>query len=150
MKRSFPATILLAVALAILTGCYYQYTNSRMLPNTTINAGKGYYVVRHANDPRKIDLTVAEEMRAMGLHHVSSGLEGDMPAGTDVVVFYEDRWMWDMTNYLIMLKVQFRDASSNLLIARGQSVRSSLVRKSVEGMVQETLVAIFNYQADEV
>ena len=73
-----------------------------------------------------------------------------MPAGTDMVVFYEDRWMWDMTNYLIMLKVQFRDASSNLLIARGQSVRSSLVRKSVEGMVQETLVAIFNYQADEV
>jgi hypothetical protein len=150
MKRSFPATILLAVALAMLTGCYYQYTNSRMLPNTSISADKGYYVVRNANDPRHIDLTVANEMRAMGLHHVSSGLEGEMPAGTDVVVFYEDRWHWDMTNYLRMLKVQFRDVSSNLLIARGQSARSSLVRKSVEAMVQETLVAIFNYQAEEV
>ena len=150
MKYSFSATVLLAVALAMLTGCYHQYTNARMLPNTTISADKGYYVVRHANDSRQIDLAVAAEMRAMGLHKVSSGLEGDMPAGTDVVVFYEDRWMWDMTNYLIMLKVQFRDASSNLLIARGQSVRSSLVRKSVEAMVQETLVAIFNYEAEEV
>lgn len=150
MKCSFPATILLAVALAMLTGCYYQYTNSRMLPNTTIIPDNHYYVVRHANDPRQIDLTIAEEMRAMGLHHVSSGLKGEMPAGTDVVVYYEDRWNWDMANYLSMLKLQFRDASSNLLIARGQSVRSSLVRKSVEAMVQETLVAIFNYQAEEV
>ena len=86
----------------------------------------------------------------MGLHNVSSGLEGDMPAGTDVIVLYEDRWMWDMANYLLMLKVQFRDASSNVLIARGQSARSSLVRKPVEAMVQETLVAIFNYPAEEV
>ena len=150
MKCSFSATILSAVVLAMLTGCFHQYTNSRILPHTTISADKAYYVVRNANDSRQIDLSVANEMRAMGLHHVSSGLKGDMPAGTDVVVFYEDRWHWDMTNYMRMLKVQFRDASNNVLIARGQSVRSSLVRQSVEAMVQETLVAIFNYQAEEV
>jgi hypothetical protein len=148
--RRFSVMILLAAAFAVLSGCYYQYTNSRMLPNTKISADKRYYVVRHANDPRQIDLTLANEMRAMGLHHVSSGLEADMPSGTEVVVLYEDRWMWDMTNYLLMLKVQFRDASSNVLIARGQSVRSSLVRKPVEAMVQETLVAIFNYPGEEV
>jgi hypothetical protein len=142
--------ILLAVFLGMLSGCYFQYTNARKLPNTSISADKRYYVVRHTNDPRQIDLTVVNEMRAMGLHNVSSGLEGDMPAGTDVIVLYEDRWMWDMANYLLMLKVQFRDASSNVLIARGQSARSSLVRKPVEAMVQETLVAIFNYPGEEV
>jgi len=150
MKQTVSKMVLAFAVLTLLAGCYYQYTNSRVLPDRGISADKRYYVVRHANDPRKIDLTVAEEMRAMGLHNVSSGLEADMPDGTDVIVFYEDRWMWDMTNYLIMLKIQFRDTSSNVLIARGQSVRSSLVRKSLEAMVQETLVAIFNYRVEEV
>lgn len=141
---------LLAAALVVLTGCYIQYTNSRVLPDSVLSQEKTYYVVRHERDTRQIDLIIAKEMKAMGLHKTTSGIERDMPAGTDVVVLYEDRWMWDMTNYLLMLKVQFRDASSNLLIARGQSVRTSLVRKSVEEMVQETLVAIFSYKAEEV
>ena len=147
--RRFSAVILLAAALAVLAGCYTQYINARVLPNTAISPDRNYYVVRHANDPRQIDLAIANEMRAMGLQHVSSGLEADLPAGTEVVVLYEDRWMWDMTNYLWMLKIQFRDASNNVLIARGQSVRTSFVRKSVEAMVQETLAGIFSSQAKE-
>jgi hypothetical protein len=142
--------VLLAASLAILTGCYVQYTNSRILPHTVISQDKTYFVVRHANDTRKIDLVIAEEMKAMGIHDVASGFEHEMPAATEVIVRYEDRWMWDMTNYLLMLKVQFRDASDNILIARGQSVRTSLVRKSVPDMVQETLVAIFNDNPEEV
>lgn len=142
--------ILLTVALAVLTGCSIQYTNSRVLPDGVISPGKTYYVVRHEKDTRQIDLIIAKEMKAMGLHKTTSGIGRDMPAGTDVVVLYEDRWMWDMTNYLLMLNVQFRDASSNILIARGESVRTSLARKSVEEMVQETLVAIFSDKAEEV
>jgi hypothetical protein len=150
MMQKLSTMALLAAALVVLTGCYVQYVNSRVLPDTVIGPDKTYYVVRHANDSRQIDLTVANEMRAMGLHQVSSGLEADMPANTEVVVLYEDRWMWDMTNYLFMLKIQFRDASNNVLIARGQSVRTSLVRKTVEEMVQETLVAVFSAKAEEV
>lgn len=148
--QKLSTVVLLAAALVVLTGCYVQYVNSRVLPDTVIGPDKTYYVVRHANDSRQIDLTVANEMRAMGLHQVSSGLAADMPANTEVVVLYEDRWMWDMTNYLWMLKMQFRDASNNVLIARGQSVRTSLVRKTVEEMVQETLVAVFSAKAEEV
>jgi hypothetical protein len=150
MMQKLSTMALLAAALVVLTGCYVQYVNSRVLPDTVIGPDKTYYVVRHANDSRQIDLTVANEMRAMGLHQVSSGLAADMPANTEVVVLYEDRWMWDMTNYLWMLKIQFRDASNNVLIARGQSVRTSLVRKTVEEMVQETLVAVFSAKAEEV
>ncbi len=150
MMQKLSTVVLLAAALVVLTGCYVQYVNSRVLPDTVIGPDKTYYVVRHANDARQIDLAVANEMRAMGLHQVSSGLAADMPANTEVVVLYEDRWMWDMTNYLLMLKIQFRDASNNVLIARGQSVRTSLVRKTVEEMVQETLVAVFSAKAEEV
>lgn len=150
MMKRFATLVLLVTALAVLAGCYVQYTNSRVLPQSAVSPDKTYFVVRHANDPRQIDVIIAGEMKAMGLHDVSSGPEDEMPAGTDVVVRYEDRWMWDMTNYLLMLKVQVRDASNDILIARGQSVRTSLVRKSVQAMVQETLVAIFNDHPEEV
>lgn len=145
MKSRILVTLSLLVALTALTGCYVQYNTSRVLPDVTINPTKTYYVVHHEDDPRQIDLVISQKMGAMGLHHVSNGPENSIPEGTDVIVLYEDRWMWDMTNYLIMLKIQFRDASNNLLLARGQSYRTSLVRKSVEEMVQETLAGIFSY-----
>ena len=145
MTSRILVTLSLLVALTALTGCYVQYNTSRVLPDATINPYKTYYVVHHADDPRQIDQVISREMRAMGLPHVSNGPENGIPEGTDVIVVYEDRWMWDMTNYLLMLKIQFRDASNNLLLARGQSYRTSLVRKSVEEMVQETLVGIFSY-----
>ena len=148
--QKFSTMILLAAALAVLTGCSIQYTNSRVLPDGVISQERTYYVVRHEKDTRQIDLIIADEMKAMGLHKITSGIERDMPAGTDVVVRYEDRWMWDMTNYLFMLKVQFRDPSNNILIARGESVRTSLACKSIQAMVQETLAAIFSYKAEEV
>ena len=149
MTSRILVTLSLLVALTALTGCYVQYNTSRVLPDATINPYKTYYVVHHADDPRQIDQVISREMRAMGLHHVSNGPENGIPEGTDVIVVYEDRWMWDMTNYLWMLKIQFRDASNNVLIARGQSVRTSFVRKSVEAMVQETLAGIFSSQAKE-
>ena len=144
MKFKLSMILFVTMVLTLLIGCYVQYNVSRVLPDATISPDKTYYVVQHKNDPRQIDLVISKEMSAMGLHSVSTGPEENIPEGTDVIVLYEDRWMWDMTNYLLMLKIQFRDASNNLLLARGQSYRTSLVRKSVEGMVQETLVGVFN------
>jgi hypothetical protein len=120
------------------------------MPNAAISPEKYYFVILNEEDERHIDLILAEEMRAMGLPNVASGLEKDMPADTDVIVLFEDRWMWDITNYLLMYKVQFRDATNNILIARGQSVRTSLARKSVQVMVQEALMGIFRTEAEEV
>lgn len=125
-----------------LTGCS-QNLAARVLPGADVGAEKTYYVVRHERDTRQIDLVVRDTMRAMGFRQVTSGLEGVMPPTVDIVVQYEDRWMWDMTNYLIMLKIQFRDRSSNTLLARGRSYRTSMVRAPVEVMVREALEAIF-------
>jgi hypothetical protein len=150
MKNIWFNSILLAVACVLLMGCSIKYTSSRVMPSAAISPEKTYFVILNEEDERHIDLTLAEEMRAMGLTNVASGPEKDMPADTDVIVLFEDRWMWDITNYLLMFKVQFRDATNNILIARGQSVRTSLARKSVQVMVQEALMGIFRTEAEEV
>jgi len=61
----------------------------------------------------------------------------------DAVVTYQDRWMWDITMYMLKLDVQVHDGNSGAVIASAQAVRPSLQRKSPEGMVQEVLGEIF-------
>lgn len=150
MRANNAATYLVVLLLIGLTGCATKYTVARLLPNAAFSTVKTYYVVRHELDKRQIDVSIAREMAAMGIHNVSSGPEINKPGETDVIVLYEDRWRWDITNYLFLLKIQFRDASSNVLIARGKTLRTSLVRKSVDEMIQETLAAVFSNDKEEM
>jgi hypothetical protein len=43
---------------------------------------------------------------------------------------------------MIKLNIQFRNGKSNELIITGESYRTSLARKSPEGMIEETLTEI--------
>ena len=61
----------------------------------------------------------------------------------DGVVTYQDRWMWDITMYMIRLNVQVRDGKSGAILANAEAMRPSLQRKSPEGMVEEVLGALF-------
>jgi hypothetical protein len=51
--------------------------------------------------------------------------------------------MWDITMYMLQLSIQIRDGKDRTVLATGQSLRPSLVRKSPEGMVEEVLGEIF-------
>lgn len=150
MKTYRLAALILMLLLIGIIGCSVQNLEARLVPDSNLSPQASYYVIRHEQDTRSIDVTIAKQLKTMGLHNISSGPEINKPKDTDIIVLYEDRWMWDITNYLIFLKIQFRDAESNLLLARGKSYRTSLVRKSVDEMVQETLVAIFNTNTGEV
>jgi len=61
----------------------------------------------------------------------------------DAIVTYVDRWMWDLTMYMIRLNIQVRDGKSRAILASAESYRPSLERRSTEDMVAETLDAIF-------
>jgi hypothetical protein len=68
----------------------------------------------------------------------------DTPASpVDAIITYQDRWMWDITMYMIQLDVQVRDGQTRAVLANGRSFRPSLQRKSPEGMVEEVLLDIF-------
>jgi hypothetical protein len=72
---------------------------------------------------------------------VSTG--DDTPSSVDVVVTYKDKWMWDITMYMIELTVTIRDSKTNFPLASGNSYHTSLTRKSPEEMVSEVIDNIF-------
>ena len=59
--------------------------------------------------------------------------------GFDVLVVYEDRWQWDMSNYLIDLKIELRDARTNRTITSGHSYQTSLARKEPDTVVTKVV-----------
>jgi hypothetical protein len=62
----------------------------------------------------------------------------------DIVMTYEDRWMWDITMYLLNLRIKIYDGRTGKLLAVGESYQTSLVRKSTEETVQIVLRDIFS------
>jgi hypothetical protein len=57
----------------------------------------------------------------------------------DALVTYVDKWMWDMTMYMIELTITLRDPKTDYPIATGNSYNTSLTRKSQTEMVDEVV-----------
>lgn len=109
---------------------------------THLLAAQTYYVVHLPVDERRVDNMIVNELRSRGLNAI--GVEpGQAPEDADVVITYQDKWMWDMSMYMMELRIQFRDSENGGVLVSGQSTRSSLVRKSPEDMIDEVLNKIF-------
>ncbi|HEY5691625.1 MAG TPA: hypothetical protein VIS49_09225 [Cyclobacteriaceae bacterium] len=74
----------------------------------------------------------------------STGLVNLAPKDVDAIVTYQDKWQWELTMYMIELKIFFREPETQNLLASGQSYHSSLSRNSPEEMVSEVLSNIFS------
>ena len=133
-------TFALACAALVLSAC--ATLDSAKAPDVNLKGLKSFYVTRVPEDERGIEKIIAARLSAMG-YLATSGDAPQPPDQVDAVVTYQDRWMWDMTMYMIKLDVQVHDGNSGAVIARAQAVRPSLQRKSPEGMVQEVLGEIF-------
>jgi len=115
---------------------------SAKAPDANVRDLKYFYVNRVPEDERGIEKMIAARLSTMG-YLATSGDAPQSPNPVDAVVTYQDRWMLDITMYMIKLDVQVHDGNSGAVIARAQAVRPSLQRKSPEGMVQEVLGEIF-------
>ena len=124
-------------------GCAVTQLNSVVTPNVNLSNFKEIYVVHLDADGRGIDKLIATRLAAMG-YKVSNGPEASIPKDPDAIVTYQDKWMWDITMYMIELNIQIRDPKTNIAVASGHSLRTSLARKSPEEMVEEVLTKIFN------
>jgi hypothetical protein len=138
MKRISRAGVWLAVLL--LTACATAKTVRA--PEADLTRLKSFYVVRVPDDERGIEKLISNRLVALG-YKSTSGDADTPPSPVDAVVTYNDRWMWDITMYMIRLDIQVRDGTSGAILANGQVMRPSLQRKSPEGMVEETLGVIF-------
>ncbi len=116
--------------------------NAVKAPDVDLSKLKTFYVVRLPADERGIEKLIAARLTAMG-YQGSSGDAAKPAEPADAIVTYQDRWMWDITMYMIKLDIQIRDGKSGAVLAKGEVMRPSLQRKSPEGMVEETLGVIF-------
>lgn len=138
MNRLIRTALLLP--LLLLAACATE-TSSRA-PDAHLSRLKTFYVARLPADHRGIQKLISARLRQLG--YQSTWGDARTPASpVDAIVTYQDRWMWDITMYMIRLDVQVRDSKTGAILAYGEVMRPSLQRKSPEGMVEQTLGEIF-------
>lgn len=142
MKRLLFSSLVLLL-LALLSGCVSVKLDANRAPNVDLSKLKTFYVRKLPLDERGIEIKIADQLNLMGFQ-ASYGAEDTPPSEVDAIITYEDRWMWDITMYMLELKINIRDPETNFVLASGFSYRTSLGRKSPEYMIKETLYKIFN------
>jgi hypothetical protein len=134
-------------AIGLMSGCITQL-KSDIMPGTDLSALKRIYVVRLMADQRGVEKLIADRLNLMG-YQATAGESVNIPADADAVVTYQDKWMWDITMYMIQLDVQVRQPKTQAAIASGHALRTSLARKSPPDMVEEVLNDLFKKPANE-
>ena len=143
MRSASHLVLVVLLMLPGLLGCSYKHLYGETMQGVDLGARHRIYVVRHAKDQRQIDSMIASRLKRAGFGATSGMGMAGAPAGVDAIVSYEDHWQWDMSNYLIALRIDFRNPETQELLASGQSYRTSLDRKRPEFMVDEIITTMF-------
>lgn len=143
MKRLFNLLIVLLLAAPLLSGCAVNRATARVEPNVDLHAMKTVHVVKLQDDGYDVNELIATKLRSMGYTVTTSK---ETRTDVDAVVTYWDKWMWDITMYLLELTVTIRDPGSNFPLATGNSLHTSLTRKSPKEMVDEVVDNIYKEQ----
>jgi hypothetical protein len=135
-KRFFYAVALLLV-LSATSGCAVNKATATLMADADLSKVKTIYVVKAPEDDRQIDLEIKRAFEKRG-YTTTTGSLLTAPYPQDAVVTYIDKWMWDITMYMIELTVTVRD-SKFFPLATGNSLHTSLTRKSPSEMADEVV-----------
>lgn len=122
--------------LSLTSGCAVNRATASVDNAAAFNKLKTMYVSKLEADGRGINVLIADKFRTRG-YTVATGT--DKPTGVDAIVTYNDKWMWDITMYMIELTITVRDPKNDFPIATGNSFHTSLTRKSPTEMVDEVV-----------
>jgi len=137
LLQLFAALILVA---ALASGCAVNRATANIDPSANVSALKTMYVKIEPEDKQTYSLIV-DKLRGKGVN-VTAGAEAT-PPGVDAVVTYVDKWMWDITMYMLELTVVIREPNTNFPLATGNSLHTSLTRLSPKEMVDEVIDNIY-------
>ena len=130
------------LVLVLSSGCVNTSLSADSDPTTDLDSLRKLYVVRQVQDERGIERLIADELQDLGFQ-AEYGEEQAAPKSVDALITYQDRWMWDITIYMLELKIQVRDPGTQYIMASGETYRSSLARKAPEIMVQEVIAELY-------
>lgn len=139
MQRLLGAALLAASAM-FASGCAINRATATVEPGANLEAVKRVHVVHAAEDGRNINEILAERLTQMGFV-ASTGAE--KRKDVDANLTYVDRWMWDLTMYMLELTVILRDPVTDFPMAKANSFHTSLTRQSPKEMVQEVTTNLF-------
>lgn len=137
MRNPKHAAWILALAL-LAASCSIVEKSGYVRPGTSLGKEQTFFVVMDGEGRTDTGTVVVDRLKALD-YDVRSGPRADVPANTDVIVIYKDYWVWD---FMLSLKVDFRNARTNALMATGQTLRNSLARTSPDEMVDEALAQV--------
>jgi len=144
MHKRLALVVILFSALSLVSGCAINRATATLTPGTDLSQTKTYYVVQVPADERGIQNLIRDNLLKRGF---SATAGPEIPQGTykaDAVVTYVDKWMWDITMYMLELTITLRNPATGFPMAIGNSYHTSLTRKSPEEMVNEVVTNIFN------
>lgn len=126
--------------VVLFSGCSIVSQEAFVVVNKShINS---YFVEHQPNDKREINKLIEARIKKQGYIIANNRMDAD------IIVTYTDLWYWDITNYLINLRVIFRDSKDRYPTIVGNNLRTSLARKDPEFMVDEVLTQMFEKQRD--
>jgi hypothetical protein len=142
MSRSLRILLVSMVALFALSGCAVNRATGSVDPSADLSSLKTMYVKKLPADNRGVEFLIAEKLRTKGVA-ATAGDGAVVPGGVDAVVTYVDRWMWDITMYMLELTITIRDPRTDFPLATGNSFHTSLTRLSPNEMVSEVIDNIY-------
>jgi len=137
-KRLCVVFLLLATAVFFWTGCAANKATATVDPKADLYKIKKLSVVLDDPGATETRLLIERKLSSMGYQVVQEkGQE------VDALVTFKDRWAWDITTYMIELTIVIREPKTEFPLATGNSLHTSLTRKSPQEMVDEVLNNIF-------
>lgn len=136
MKRLMKMVGAMVLLASLTTGCAVNRATATVDPNARLDALKTLHVKPHDKDTRGVDKLIADRLRTSGY----SVTVGPQPTGkVDAFVTYVDKWMWDITMYMLELTITIREPKTDFPLATGNSYHTSLTRLSPPEMVDEVV-----------
>jgi hypothetical protein len=139
--KIFKLIAVVIIALFMATGCAINRATATIDPSANLSSLKTLHVVKFPDDNGGVNTLIADKFRSRG-YSVTSG-DDKRTEGIDAIVTYVDKWMWDLTMYMLELTVTIRDPKTDYPLASGNSYHTSLTRKSPKEMVDEVVDNIF-------
>ena len=140
MTSIFKLVATLGLITIVSTGCAVNRATGSVDPSTNLSSIKTMHVKKLADDDNTYVL-IADKLRTKGVT-VTTGSEVP-PSKIDAVVTYVDKWMWDITMYMLELTITIRDPKTDFPLATGNSFHTSLSRLSPKEMVNEVVDNIY-------
>ena len=140
-----PGTLALLILCGISAGCSHQISGG---PESGVDMKRyrTYYIA--TDEPGDATKAIEADLRARGLS-VSAGPASTVPPAADCKVLVKDKWMWDITMYLLEVKLEMVDGRTGAMLASGRCYRTSVVRKPADVMVKEITDRIFGTTAEK-